>query len=156
MPLECAVYFGEFEGDNSKRGREGSSSVIEFKHKVYSPIDPQMGTVSGARVHDAVEMVKPIDKASPLLYQHATTGQQLNEVKVEWYQINPTNGQEETYFTHTFKNVKVASVEQYLPNTKDPSLEKQVHLEKVSLLYEQINWMHKENIEHTDSWKEAV
>ena len=159
MPLECALYYTNgIVGSNSKRGRADSSAVIEFNHEVYSPIDTQMGSVSGARVHGAVEFVKPIDAASPLLYKHATTGEQIDELKFSWYNINPTNGQEEVYFTHTLTNVKVAAVEQTLPNTKDPSKEKLVHMEKVQVLYEKINWHYQDaegkNLEHEDSWKE--
>lgn len=156
MPLECALYYSNgIKGSNTKKGRPDSSVVIEFDHEVYSPIDTQRGTVSGARVHGAVELVKEIDTASASLYQAACTGQILDEFKIDWYRINPT-GTEEVYFTHLLKNVKVASVEQYLPNTKDPAKERQTHLEKLQLLYEQITWTHVDGFEYTDSWKEPV
>lgn len=154
MPLESALYYSDgITGSNNKKGRADSSVVIEFDHRVYSPVDTQRGSVSGARVHDALVVVKEVDKATPLLYQAACSGKTLPEFKIEWYRISPT-GQEEPYFQHTLKNVKVASVEIMLPNTKDPAKEKQTHLEKLELLYEEITWTFLDGqIEHVDAWK---
>lgn len=152
MALECALYYSnDITGSNTKGGREGTSAVIEFNHEVYSPTDQQRGIVSGARVHGAVELVKEIDTASASLYQACCNGETLDELKVEWYRISPT-GQEEVYFTHTLTNVKVAAVEQVLPNTKDPQKENYRHLEQLKLLYEKIAWTHEEGYEYEDAW----
>lgn len=156
MPLECALYYSnDITGSNTKGAREGSSKVVEFKHRVYSPTDEQRGIFTGARVHGAVELIKEIDTASPQLYQACTEGQTLDELKVTWYRISPTGGEEE-YYHHTLTGVKVASVEEMLPNTLDPSLEKQTHLERVRFLYEKINWKHLDGYEYEDAWKDAV
>jgi type VI secretion system secreted protein Hcp len=158
MALEAAVTFSDgITGDNPKKGRADTSAVIEYDHRVYSPIDTQMGSVSGHRVHDAVTFIKPIDKASPLLYECACTGKRIGSVQFDWYWVNPQTGTEDKYFQTLLTNALVASVEHIIPNTKDPSLEKLVHMEKVMLLYEQINWAHIDsNIEFTDSWREPV
>lgn len=154
MPLEGALTYSDgIKGSNSKKGRADTSVVTEFSHEVYSPVDTQTGRISGARVHRAVELVKEMDTASASLYQAACTGQTLGELKIDWYRINPA-GQEEVYFTHTLTNVKVASVEQMLPNTKDPTKEQQTHLEKLRLLYEQIMWKHAEGFEWVDAWSD--
>lgn len=156
MPLECALYYSNgIAGSNTKGKREGSSVVVEFNHKVYSPTDDQRGIFTGARVHMPVRVVKEIDTASPQLYQACAQGQTLEELKVSWYRINP-NGGEELYFSHTFTGVKVASVEEVLPNTKDPSKATQTHLEEVRFMYEKMLWKHEEGFEFQDAWKEAV
>jgi type VI secretion system secreted protein Hcp len=152
MALECSISYSDgISGSNVKKGRDKSSVVIEFQHRVYSPVDTQRGLVSGARVHGAVEVVKEIDTATAPLCQAMCTGQTLKELVINWYRITP-KGTEEVYFTHTLTNVKVASVMLYLPNTKDPALERQTHLEKLELLYEQIQWTHVEGLEFVDSW----
>ena len=154
MPVEAALYYSDgIKGANTKGGREDSSAVIEFNHEVYSPVDTQMGRVTGARVHGTVELVKEIDTASANMYKACATGETLDELKVEWYRI--VDGKETLYFTHTLSNVKVAGVEQILPNTKDPLKEKQVHLERLKLLYEKINWKHEEGYEYEDAWSEV-
>lgn len=154
MPLESAIYYSDgIVGSNTKAGRADSSVVVEFSHEVYSPVDTQMGTISGARVHGAAVVMKEVDAATAPLYQACCTGQTLEELRVEWFRINP-QGQEELYFTHTLSNVKVASVEILLPNTKDPSREQYRHLEKLQLLYEKMNWKHEDGYEYEDSWAE--
>jgi len=157
MPLESALYYSDgIKGSNTKKGRQDSSVVIEFDHRVYSPLDSQRGSVSGSRVHAPLVITKEIDAATPLLYEASCNGKTIPEFKVEWYRISP-DGREEPYFQHTLKNVKVASVEIILPNTKDPSKEKQSHLERLELLYEQVTWTYLDGqLEHTDSWKEQM
>lgn len=152
MPLECALTYSDgIVGSNTKGGRTNTSAVIEFEHKVSSPVDTQMGIVTGARVHDSVVLKKPIDTASPPLYQACCNGTTLESMKIDFYNITP-EGQETIYYTITLSNVKVTSVKEILPNTKDPSLESQVHLEEVKLLYERINWMHHAGYEYEDAW----
>ncbi len=156
MPLESALYYSnDIQGSNSKGKREGSSVVIEFNHKVYSPTDDQRGIFTGSRVHSPVRIVKEIDTASPQLYQACAQGQTLDELKITWYRINPTGG-EEQYFSHVFSGVKVASVEEILPNTKDPSKATQTHLEDVRFMYEKMTWTHVDGYEFEDAWKDAV
>ncbi|MEP0548450.1 MAG: type VI secretion system tube protein TssD [Rhodothermales bacterium] len=152
MALEAALYYSnDIVGSNTKGGRADSSPVIEFEHEVYSPTDDQRGIVSGARVHGNVILTKEIDTASANLYKACCNGETLDELKIEWYEISPT-GQEQVYFTHTLTNVKVAGVEQILPNTKDPNKEKFRHLERLKLLYERINWKHEGGYEYEDAW----
>jgi type VI secretion system secreted protein Hcp len=157
MPLECALYYSNgITGSNSKGGREDSSVVIEFDHMVYSPVDTHSGSMTGARVHGPVMVTKEIDKASPLLYKAATTGETLSELRVEWFRITP-EGVEEMYYKHTLRNVKVTSVEEVLPNTKDPALERQTHLEKLKLMYEEIEWEFVDGgLLHMDTWRKGA
>jgi type VI secretion system secreted protein Hcp len=57
------------------------------------------------------------------------------------------------YFTHTFKKAKIADMNSFMYNTKDPTKEQFTHMEEVSMLYEEITWLYKDgNIEYTDSW----
>ncbi len=152
MPLECAMtYSNDIVGSNTKGGRADTSAVIEFEHQVYSPVDEQEGTVTGSRVHKAASITKEIDTASPSLYQACCNGQTLDEIKIDFYKITPA-GKEEIYYTITMNGVKVASVTDVLPNTKDPALEKQTHLERVRFLYEKINWKHADGYEFEDEW----
>lgn len=154
MALECAMtYSNDIVGSNTKAGRANTSAVIEFKHEVYSPVDEQEGAVTGSRIHRAAEVWKEIDTASPSLFQACCTGQTLDEVKIDFYRITPA-GKEEVYYTITMSGVKVASVKDVLPNTKDPLKEKQTHLERVRFLYEKINWKHADGYEFEDAWAE--
>lgn len=153
MALESALYYSDgIVGSNTKGGRADSSAVVQFSHEVYSPVDQQRGIPSGARVHGPVTIIKELDTADVALYQACCTGQTLEELRVEWFRINQT-GQEELYFTHTIKEVKVASSEVLLPNTKDKDKEAYRHLVKLTLLYEEMVWKHEEGFEYADGWK---
>lgn len=154
MPLECAAFFGDFEGGNTKAGREGSSVVTQFNHKIYRPVDDQTGEVRGTRVHGAVELLLQLDKGTPERFKRLSEGKQLGKVEIKFYRVNPEEGIEEHYFQHTLERVKVASQEVICPDTKDPQLEKQPHLERVSLLYEKLTMEQTiDAIVHTDSWE---
>lgn len=154
MPLECALFYSNgIKGSNTKAGRNDSSVVIQFNHRVYSPTDDQRGIFTGTRVHAPAELVKEMDIATPLLYKACCDGETLDELQVRWYEIDPTVGNEVLYFTHTLKNVKVASVEDILPNTKTPAQETLRHLERVRLMYEEIEWKHEEGYEFADGWR---
>jgi len=154
MPLECAIFFGDFEGGNTKAGREGSSVVTQLEHKIYRPVDDQTGEVRGTRVHGAVKVLKELDKATPEINNRLTTGKQLGKVEIKWFRVNPEEGIEEHYFTHTLERVKVASQTVICPDTKDPQAEKQPHGEWIEILYEKMTQEQTiDSIINTDSWE---
>ena len=52
----------------------------------------------------------------------------MKEVTIKWYAIDDT-GSEKEYFIHKLGDVKVAAMRAQMPNTKDPTKERYVHLE---------------------------
>lgn len=140
------------EGSVQIAGREGMCEVMEFDHTVRIPTDAQMGTLTGVRQHRPLTIVKPYDRASPQLYQSLVTGATLEEVVVHWYQIDKT-GSEVEYFQHRLRDAKIADMQAFMYNTKDPQKEQFTHMEKVAILYGEITWLYVDgNIEATDSW----
>lgn len=141
------------EGSVQIAGREGMCEVMEFDHTVRIPTDAQMGTLTGVRQHRPLTIVKPYDRASPILYDALCTGKTLDEVTVHWYQIDRT-GSEVEYFRHILKRAKISNIQAFMYNTKDPRKEQFTHMEKVSLLYGVITWQFVDgNIEAEDSWE---
>lgn len=154
MPVPAALYYSDgIVGSNSISGREGSSEVLELDHSVHIPLDRQRGTAAGKRIHAPALITIESDTAAPLLYQACCEGKMIAELSVVWFRINET-GNEEKYFTHTFKNVRLSKVESVLPNTKDPAQERLTHYTKLHVNYEEIEWKHEEGYEYSDSWKE--
>jgi len=157
MPTPAYVFFNDDQGnqiDGSVQiaDREGSSEVIEFDHGIRIPTDSHTGKLTGVRMHGSARLVKAYDSASPLLYRACCVGQTLSEVTFHWYQIDDT-GTEVEYYRHTLEQVKVAGVKSYMPNTKDPRMEKMTHLEEVNLVYGKITWLFVDgSLEYTDSW----
>ncbi|NBB85892.1 MAG: type VI secretion system tube protein Hcp [Bacteroidetes bacterium] len=143
------------EGSVKIAGREGMCEVMEFDHTVRIPTDSQMGTLTGVRQHRPMQVVKPYDRASPLLYDMLCNGETLSEVILHWYHIDDT-GTEVEYFRHTLKDGKISDINAFMYNTKDPQKEQFTHMERVSILYGEITWQFMDgNIEYVDSWVSA-
>lgn len=152
MPLEAALRYSDgITGNNPITARADSSEVIMFSHTVASPVDTQTGAVRGSRIHGMAAVTKPVDTASPPLKQALCTGQTLEEIAIDFYRITP-EGATEVFYTITMTNVKVATIQVSLPNTKEEDSATLPFLETVEFLYEKINWTHADGFEFEDSW----
>ena len=153
MPMECALFYSDgIEGGNTKKGREGSSAVIEVEHEVYRPFDHQSQSAKGPRIHSAMTLITEMDKAVPPLYKYCCEGKEakkLKELVLKWY-----NADDELYFTQTLTNAMIAAVEVQMPNTKEPDNEQAGHLVRLRLQYEKILWDCGDGIKHSDSWQD--
>jgi type VI secretion system secreted protein Hcp len=145
----------DVKGSVDVKDREGSVEVFEFHHEVRIPTDGDTGKLTGTRKHEAVTLVKAFDASSPYLYKAVTQGQTYKSIELKWYRIDDT-GTEQVYFTHLLEGCKVCSVKPIMYNVKDPSKERYVHLEEVSLRYQKITWTYTDgNIQASDSWVEG-
>jgi type VI secretion system secreted protein Hcp len=144
----------EVKGSVEVGGREGSIEVIAFDHEVRIPTDPDTGSLTGTRKHEAIKLVKAYDASSPYLYKAVCEGQTFSEVELKWYRIDDA-GAEVEYFNHKLEGVKVSSVKPIMYNVKDPSKERYVHLEEIQMRYTKITWTYVDgNLQYSDSWKE--
>lgn len=147
---------GKIDGSCDMDGRENTILVYGLDHKVYIPRDPQSGLPSGKRIHGPLTVEKEIDKASPLLYQALCTGEQLSNVTIKKYRIDPT-GAEEHYFTITLEDAIIVDMSPYMPLAFLTENEPYRHMEKVSFTYSKIKWKHEvDSKESEDSWKVPV
>jgi type VI secretion system secreted protein Hcp len=145
----------EVKGSVDVAGREGSIEILEFGHEVRIPTDPDTGKLTGTRKHEAIKLVKSYDASSPYLYKAVCEGQTFSEVEIKWYRIDDT-GTETEYFNHKLKGVKICSVKPIMYNVKDPTKERYVHLEEVSIRYQKITWTYLDgNLQASDSWVEG-
>ena len=113
------------------------------------------GRLTGTRKHESLTIVKAFDAASPYLYKAVCEGQTFKSVELKWYQIDET-GTETEYFNHKLEGVKICSVKPIMYNVKDPSKERLVHMEEVSMRYKKITWTYLDgNLQASDSWGEG-
>lgn len=160
MPIPAYMWLKDETGADIKgsvdvAGREGSIEVIEFKHEVRIPTDPDTGKLTGTRKHESLTIVKAFDASSPYLYKAVCEGQTFKNVELKWFQIDET-GSEVEYFNHMLEGVKICSVKPIMYNVKDPSKERLVHLEEVSMRYKKIVWTYLDgNLQASDSWGEG-
>jgi type VI protein secretion system component Hcp len=68
---------------SSAGSNQGAKAPAE--HEIVSPRDPQSGLPTGKRMHQAITIIKQIDKATPLLKQAEATQRRFPEVLIEVY-----------------------------------------------------------------------
>ncbi len=142
-PTPINLFVPEHPGSSEKQGREDSNDIFAMEHKIFQPFDPATGRPSSAIMHNPMTVVKVIDKSTPGLHKALVTGQNLSEVNLRWYRIDPTNQVETEYFTITLSNARIVNMETFMPMSFLPKNESFRHMEKVSFVYERIerNWI---------------
>jgi type VI secretion system secreted protein Hcp len=141
------------EGCCDMQGRENTILCQALNHEVYIPTDPQTGQPTGKRVHNPLTVTKVFDKASPLLFQALTSGETMNEVKMEFYRTD-AGGKEQLYFSIKLENAIIVSIKPWIPNTLDPTRQSFTHMEDVSFTYSKILWnCVTDKTEAQDEWK---
>lgn len=134
--------------------RKGSVEIIELKHHVEIPTDKHSGALTGTRRHNAVRLVKGIDKSSAALFKAVTTGKTLSKVTLCFYHISK-EGIEQEYYRMDFEDVKITDFETDLRNVKDPGSDLYPHLENIAFRYVKMTVTYAEgNLTHSDSWEE--
>lgn len=142
---------GSIEGECDLEGREGAIVVQAIQHSVKLPTD-QRGLPNGRRVHLPITILKELDRTSPMLYQALSEGELLNDVVIDWYRIDSA-GMEELYYRQSLKNAQITAIEFIVENDTDLANSKLGHMEKVSLIYDNITWSHEaDGIEFEDDF----
>lgn len=155
-------YSDGIEGEAVVKGAEGASEVLGYLHETSMPIDLETGRITGSPVHSPIRVIKPIDKATPLLMQANLTGQVIQQLRFEFWRITPT-GASEVYYTVTIEDVRLTRINTFLANPDElgavtmpeTPLLGNVALETVSAIYGRIKWQHVDGIEYEDTWTEA-
>ncbi len=153
-PTPANLTVPEYPGGSEKEGREDTSDIFAVEHKLTTPYDPANGAQTGARQHSPLVVVKVIDKATPGFHKALTTGENLSEVKLDFYRIDPSTRVEVKYYVITLKNVRIVGIETFMPMSFLPENESYRHMEKVSFVYEEIewNWL-PDSIVEMDRWR---
>ncbi len=154
MPTPCNLMVVEYPGSSEKEGREDTSDVFEIEHSIHQPVEPTTGQASGVRIHSPMRIVKMIDKATPGFHKALCTGQNLAEVVLTFYRIDPATRSEDKYYSITLKQARIVDIRPYMPMSFVPANESYRHMEQVSFVYEEIewNWMPDSAIE-MDRWR---
>lgn len=88
--------------------------------------------------HQSLTLVKPLDKASPLLGRAINENEELT-CEFSFYRTNRM-GLNELYYTIKLTKVRIASIHLHVPHTIDDSAGQPE--ESIELCYESINWEH--------------
>ena len=154
MPTPCNLKVAEYPGSSEKEGREDTSDVFEVEHHIHQPVDLTTGQATGVRVHSPLRIVKIIDKASPGFHKAMCTGQNLKEVVLDFYRIDPSSREEAKYYTITLKRARIVDMRPYMPMSFVPANESYRHMEQVSFVYEEIEWKWiPDSVVEMDKWR---
>ena len=140
---------GDIQGSVTEAGKEGTIRVLGFGHDLHIPLDPLSGDPTGKRIHGPLRIIKPLDRATPKLYQALVTGEQLTHVRIRFYRTGPA-GSEEQHYTVLVEDAQITSITPaYVTADPDPVSDREV----VSLVYRNITWTWElDGIEASDSW----
>ncbi|ATA25813.1 Hcp1 family type VI secretion system effector [Brenneria goodwinii] len=132
--------------------RLGSIELRSVSHNVTIPVDPNMGKLTGTRVHAPITIQKEFDQTTPVLFRALCQGRTLKSATIKMYRILDA-GVESEYFNILLENVKITAISpSLLPNGMTST-----HLENIELRYEAITWKHTEgNILYRDAWNERI
>ena len=139
-------------GESLLPGFEDAIEVFGFCHEITTPVDAASGLPTEKRQHKPLIVVKRIDKSTPLLQKALVNNEQLDEMTLSFFRIDPGTGGFQQYYTITLSEARVVSVKaisQDLSNNSDtyPTME------EVSFVYQKITWTYEpDGVEHADSW----
>jgi type VI secretion system secreted protein Hcp len=106
------------------------------------------------RSHNPLRVVKYVDKASPGLQKALCTGQNLKEMVLDFYRIDPATREEAKYYTITLRQARVVDFRPFMPMSFVPANESFRHMEQISFVYEEIEWKWiPDNVVEMDKWR---
>ena len=143
---------GEIAGSVTVKGRENAVEIIDIDHDMHIPTDLHTGQPSGKRVHSPFKVRAAVDKATPLLYRAAATGENLPEVQFKFYMINQL-GKEVHFYNILLTGARCTAVITDVPNVKDKTQEHFPHMIEYWFVYNAIEWQWMDGaIVYEDNW----
>ncbi len=139
---------GVIKGSVTTKGFEGTMEIYSYTHSIVSPRDAASGLPTGKRQHKPITITKPIDKATPLLYNSLVTNENIKDWKLQFYRISPT-GTLENFYTIQLTNAAIASI--------TDSGSAYGTTQTISFTYQKITWTWTDGgITAQDDWEAPV
>jgi len=142
-----AAKLGKIEGSTFNKSKAGWIDILDFEHQLTSPRDPSTGQAAGKVKFGLVKVKKPIDKATPLLYQALATNDLIQEVLFEFYTSGATAAGRK-YLDIKLTNAFVAEVTMYQQDIEmgkagDRGEIGTKFVQTVALSYYQMSWKYQ-------------
>lgn len=147
---------GAINGSVTQVGREDTIEVYGWNHEVLSPRDPASGLPTGKRQHKPIVIVKPIDKATPLLMKVLVSNENITTWRLDCWRPS-REGKEFQFYSVELVNANVSSIRAEQLNNKYPENMKHEVREYVSFTYQKIIWTWIDGgITTEDDWESPV
>jgi type VI secretion system secreted protein Hcp len=146
---------GEIHGPVTLAGRENTIAVHSFSHQIVSPRDPASGLPTGRRQHQPLQILKEVDKTSPLLWSVLVSNENLVDWALQfWTAAEEAGGEEQRVYTIRLTNASIASIEESMNDNQDPVTGKLPLREEISFTYQKIEWIWADGeVTSEDSWE---
>ncbi|MDY7230944.1 type VI secretion system tube protein TssD [Hyalangium rubrum] len=147
----------EIKGESTQvsLGREGSIECTYYSQEVITAREAGSGMATGRRQYQPLQIRKRIDKSSPLLMK-ALCENQVIEATFKFFRPNPTgDGTTEQFYSVSFKQGRIASMRQFLPDTFIPATSTEPPMEELTFVFHTIGWTFTQGgVTHEDSWSQ--
>ena len=142
-------------GDPLDGNYDGHIEIVEFDQESARPSHPQTGQITGETAYGSINIVKPIDQASPLLQQGLAAGNKFSgQMK---FLRTGKDGKREHWYTIEFSNASLVSIKNFKPMVLSESEGKYPDLERISFRFVRIVWRHeKASKEASADWSESA
>lgn len=120
-------------GNHYQSAHQDEITVLSWNHQM------SRGMAAQSQQHHPLQIVKRIDKASPMLAIAWSKGERLINCTLKLYRTN-TSGVNECYYTIELKNAEIFSINHSMPHVHMSDAETQ---EVVSFRYRDITWSHQ-------------
>jgi len=148
---------GNIGGSVTIKGRENSILVHAFNHEILSPRDPASGLPTGKRQHQALSILKEIDKSSPQLWSALVNNENLPTFQLAFYGMAAAPGVEKLLYTIALTNASISSITESMLDNELPANASLPLREQVTFTYQKIQWTWAEGgITAMDDWASPV
>ena len=125
----------ESVGNIYQNGHENEIFIDSYEYGASTPINHATGQPTGQRTHDALSIVKLVDKSSPILFEAHNKGETLTSVEIKIYRTS-YNGKQEHFYTIALEDVRIININSSSSQELDPT-------EFISFSYRKIELRHE-------------
>jgi len=130
------------------------AEIYQYNFCIEIPVDKGTGKVTGIREYSPLEITKPIDKSSPVIYQKLTDGIKLKEATIRFYRHDPMQGVEKEFYNIKFEDLTVIRQKQCVLDTQSEPGRSMPPIEKISMVAERVTKTIMDgHIAHTDEYR---
>jgi type VI secretion system Hcp family effector len=143
MATMGSILFKDESGDIINGPREdGSSFIYEFKAEV-TLLSSSTPIVIDRRRVEVFWIVKSIDELTPDLLNILISNKICKEIKITLFRIGIETGLLEDFFSYTFSDAKIVSINNWMNSVYDPTGADNPHFERIGIVARDITWEHK-------------
>lgn len=140
------------ESTQTSLGRADSIECLFFQDSVRTAREKGSGLATGRRTYEPVEIIKRIDKSSPLLAKALCNNEKIDGI-FKFFRPNEDTGETEHFFTVEIEKGRLAGIKRVSPNVIDPAAGAEPPTETVTFVFHSITWTYENGgVMHRDSW----